>query len=324
MARAAAVYQAHWARSMVTSYMAAANWRGCKKTLSRRRRCKTRSLVKRCVQALRRPQPFACQQARSGLVWAVVSPTWLGVRKRVFRAIDFNRFQGSEPSPCESNRNESIFECCWLDVRDKLRQAARRRRHGHGHSGIEGEEAQRETILRDGSGGCARSNDSDKARHEAEQALEDAADRGIIDQVPKDVLPMVAEMLLGEYGYGRELAREGWSPLHVAVARDRIDVARALVERGASLSARTSDGETPLRLAITTSAKLVKLFLEHGAPVDEVCGGETLLHDACTYDAGIGAVRVLVAHGAEIDSPGSNGRTPLSRGCEQLPASSRF
>ena len=45
-----------------------------------------------------------------------------------------------------------------------------------------------------------RSNDSDKARHEAEQALEYAADRGIIDQVPKDVLPMVAEMLLGEYG----------------------------------------------------------------------------------------------------------------------------
>ena len=175
-----------------------------------------------------------------------------------------------------------------------------------------------------------RSNDSDKARHEAEQALEYAADRGIIDQVPKDVLPMVAEMLLGEYGYGRELAREGWSPLHVAVERGRIDVARALVERGASLSARTSDNETPLRLAIkngdydqATCAKLVELFLEHGAPVDEACGGETLLHDACTYDAGIGAVRVLVAHGAEINSPGSNGRTPLSRGCEQLPGSSK-
>ena len=174
------------------------------------------------------------------------------------------------------------------------------------------------------------SSDIDKRRHKAEQALESGADRGIIDQIPKDVLPMVAEMLICEYEYGTELASEGWSPLHVAVERGRIDVARALVERGASLSARTSDNETPLRLAIkngdydqATCAKLVELFLEHGAPVDEACGGETLLHDACTYDAGIGAVRVLVAHGAEINSPGSNGRTPLSRGCEQLPGSSK-
>ena len=260
---------------------------------------------------------------------------------------------------------------------------------------IRDEEAQRLFFVSE-QGAARESSDIGKARHKAEQALEYAAARGIIDRIPKSVLPMVAEMIIDEDGYAPdpllgEGEREGWSPLHLAVDRDRIDVARALldhganvdalapnyfamdirleltrperpsvtplhfacgggrggyyscnnrgyrlaaarllVERGANLSARTDKGDTPLRLAIAngkadraTCAKLVELFLEHGAPVDEACGGETLLHDACTYKAGIGAVRVLVAHGAEINSPGSNGRTPLSRGCEQLPGSSK-
>ena len=34
-----------------------------------------------------------------------------------------------------------------------------------------------------------RSNDSDKARHEAEQALEYAAARGIIDRIPRACCP---------------------------------------------------------------------------------------------------------------------------------------
>ena len=235
-----------------------------------------------------------------------------------------------------------------------------------------------------------RSNDSDKARHEAEQALEYAAARGIIDRIPKSVLPMVAEMIIDEDGYAPdpllgEGEREGWSPLHLAVDRDRIDVARALldhganidalapnyfamdirlelsrperpsvtplhfacgggrggyyscnnrgyrlaaarllVERGANLSARTDKGDTPLRLAIAngkadraTCAKLVELFLAHGAPVDEVRHSQTLLHDAASLFPAIDVVRLLVAHGAELDSRGWEGKTPLACACQR-------
>ena len=250
------------------------------------------------------------------------------------------------------------------------------------------EEAQRLFFVSE-QGAAREISDVAKARHKAEQALEFAAARGIIDRIPKSVLPMVAEMIIDEDGYEPdpllgEAEREGWSPLHLAVDRDRIDVARALldhganidalapnyfamdmklelsrperpsvtplhfacgggrgayhswnnrgyrlaaarllVERGANLSARTDKHDTPLRLAIAngkadpaTCAKLVELFLAHGAPVDEVRGRQTLLHDAASF-AAIDVVRLLVAHGAELDSRGRLGETPLACACQR-------
>ena len=254
---------------------------------------------------------------------------------------------------------------------------------------IRDEEAQRLFFVSE-QGAARESSDIGKARHKAEQALEYAAARGIIDRIPKSVLPMVAEMIIDEDGYAPdpllgEGEREGWSPLHLAVDRDRIDVARALldhganidalapnyfamdmrlelsrperpsvtplhfacgggrggyyscnnrgyrlaaarllVERGANLSARTDKGDTPLRLAIAngkadraTCAKLVELFLAHGAPVDEVRGSQTLLHDAASLFPSIDVVRLLVAHGAELDSRGWEGKTPLACACQR-------
>ena len=254
---------------------------------------------------------------------------------------------------------------------------------------IRDEEAQRLFFVSE-QGAARESSDLDKARRKAEQALEYAADRGIIDRIPKSVLPMVAEMIIDEDGYAPdpllgEGEREGWSPLHLAVDRDRIDVARALldhganvdalapnyfamdirleltrperpsvtplhfacgggrggyyscnnrgyrlaaarllVERGANLSARTDKGDTPLRLAIAngkadraTCAKLVELFLAHGAPVDEVRDTQTLLHDAASLFPAIDVVRLLVAHGAELDSRGWEGKTPLACACQR-------
>ena len=254
---------------------------------------------------------------------------------------------------------------------------------------IRDEEAQRLFFVSE-QGAARESSDIGKARHKAEQALEYAAARGIIDRIPKSVLPMVAEMIIDEDGYAPdpllgEGEREGWSPLHLAVDRDRIDVARALldhganvdalapnyfamdirleltrperpsvtplhfacgggrggyyscnnrgyrlaaarllVERGANLSARTDKGDTPLRLAIAngkadraTCAKLVELFLTHGAPVDEVRHRQTLLHDAASLFPAIDVVRLLVAHGAELDSRGWEGKTPLACACQR-------
>ena len=65
---------------------------------------------------------------------------------------------------------------------------------------IRDEEAQRLFFVSE-LGAARESSDIDKARHKAEQALEYAAARGIIDRIPRSVLPMVAEMIIDEDGY---------------------------------------------------------------------------------------------------------------------------
>jgi ankyrin repeat protein len=42
---------------------------------------------------------------------------------------------------------------------------------------------------------------------------------------------------------------DGETPLHLALQRGQVDVARMLIERGADVTAQNNDGETPLHLA---------------------------------------------------------------------------
>jgi len=82
--------------------------------------------------------------------------------------------------------------------------------------------------------------------------------------------------------YGANLnAAEGvkfCTPLHMAARRGNSDLARALIEHGASIEARDSNGETPLRRAVNCSQPAV--------------------------------ARVLIAAGADPDSRCKRGRTP--------------
>jgi ankyrin repeat protein len=70
---------------------------------------------------------------------------------------------------------------------------------------------------------------------------------------------------------GRTVERDGqggWTPLHLAVAENRPDVVRVLLEAGADLSARTENHRTPLNLALECAPELVPQLREAGAPVD--------------------------------------------------------
>ena len=60
------------------------------------------------------------------------------------------------------------------------------------------------------------------------------------------------------------------TPLHYAVITGNIELARLFIDKGAKLSARNSDGDTPLNLALFLSRKkdLIDLLLEHGADYD--------------------------------------------------------
>jgi ankyrin repeat protein len=77
---------------------------------------------------------------------------------------------------------------------------------------------------------------------------------------------------------------EGWTPLHEAVERDRLEVARFLIEKGADVNARAGDEGSALHLAclsrdinvhsmeetvfVSPRWPLVELLVEKGAKLD--------------------------------------------------------
>ena len=59
---------------------------------------------------------------------------------------------------------------------------------------------------------------------------------------------------------------EGWD-LHRAARENRVDIARALIDRGAEVDARTRNGDTPLHAA---TFDVARLLIEHGANTDGI------------------------------------------------------
>jgi ankyrin repeat protein len=88
-----------------------------------------------------------------------------------------------------------------------------------------------------------------------ETALMMAALRGRLDWVQR-----LAEK-------GAALSRPGWSPLHYACSGpDGVEVVRFLLDRGATLDARSPNGSTPLMMAARYgSYDAVELLLQRGA-----------------------------------------------------------
>ena len=61
----------------------------------------------------------------------------------------------------------------------------------------------------------------------------------------------------------------GWTPLHMAAAREAPDVAKLLIERGADVNARDPIDSTPLHgAAVVNALEVAKLLLANGAEVN--------------------------------------------------------
>ena len=59
--------------------------------------------------------------------------------------------------------------------------------------------------------------------------------------------------------------------LHRAAEENRIDIARAMLDRGAEVDARTESGETPLHWAAEmNSLDVARLLIEHGVNTDGI------------------------------------------------------
>ena len=134
--------------------------------------------------------------------------------------------------------------------------------------------------------------------------------------------------LLLEYGVrpdprvGKEGVFTGETPLLAAARLGHAEVARALLEHGASIEALDRDGKTPLILASEGTAEgeaenghldTVRVLLEHGADVESTGGEKSrttpLGFAAMSEDADV--VKLLLEHGAAVDVQNRSDVTPL-------------
>jgi len=115
------------------------------------------------------------------------------------------------------------------------------------------------------------------------------------------------------------------TPLHLA-RNNSEKTAKLLIDAGANINAKASDGETLLYCSATGAAwgqpkshqrylNLTKYLLSNGPEVNiKLESGDTILHRACHWHTEKEAFEVcglLIIHGAEINSINLKGHTPL-------------
>ncbi len=107
---------------------------------------------------------------------------------------------------------------------------------------------------------------------------------------------------------------DGWTPLHLAAFFGHLDLTDALLDLGANVNSRSTNGlkNMPLHAASAGGhAEVVALLLKRGADVNAVQGGGwTALHSAAL--AGNRAMaEALLANGADSSIRAENNQTPL-------------
>lgn len=108
------------------------------------------------------------------------------------------------------------------------------------------------------------------------------------------------------------------TPLHYAVAYDRYTVIKQLLERKADVSARGSDGLTPLMLSVKklssgdkNAADTFRLLKQSGADInDKHPGGMTIL-STTIHDGDFDVAEFLIKQNADINACNDDGSTPL-------------
>ncbi|MCK4871623.1 MAG: ankyrin repeat domain-containing protein [Phycisphaerales bacterium] len=128
-------------------------------------------------------------------------------------------------------------------------------------------------------------------------------DEGDVDGV-KSLLTRVSDVDLADSA--------GWTPLMHALKNGHEEVARLLLDAGASLSSTTADGSSPLSVAVETSTVgCVRLLLESGGDVGvAIPYGLSLMHFAVLRDDAA-IVELLAEHGADMNARDVNGLSPL-------------
>ncbi|HEX4229880.1 MAG TPA: ankyrin repeat domain-containing protein [Bryobacteraceae bacterium] len=107
---------------------------------------------------------------------------------------------------------------------------------------------------------------------------------------------------------------DGWTPLHLAAFFGHDDLVEALLDRGASIEARSTNAmkNTPLHAASAgRHIATLRLLLEHGANANATQeGGWTALH-AAAQNGDRETSELLLAHGAHVHARAGNNQCAL-------------
>jgi ankyrin repeat protein len=116
----------------------------------------------------------------------------------------------------------------------------------------------------------------------------------------------------------------GWTPLMAATASNTLEIVNYLLDKGADISLRNSNGSTVLDLACRRGRlKVVTLLLEKGAdihtkdndghtPLMAICSGKTLDTDGTEEDY-LKIARLLIEQGADVNEMENKGETALHK-----------
>jgi len=104
---------------------------------------------------------------------------------------------------------------------------------------------------------------------------------------------------------------EGRPPLFHAATFGYVDVAQALIDKGAKVDYADPSGLTPLMVsALNGPPSMVELLLSTGASVDVSAGGATPLTEAVRKGDPL-VLRLLLEAGADPNAPMSDGTAPV-------------
>jgi hypothetical protein len=126
--------------------------------------------------------------------------------------------------------------------------------------------------------------------------------------------PEVLRVLLRNGVSVETVAYDGESLLQRAVTANRYASVKTLLELGANPRALNSDGWGPAQNAGNRSIEMCKLFLAHGAGIDDQDGmGETMLMNASGSPANFEIVKFLVSSGANLNLRNQAGETAIGK-----------
>jgi ankyrin repeat protein len=122
------------------------------------------------------------------------------------------------------------------------------------------------------------------------------------------------ELLTGNRSLVTAVSTDGWTPLHLAAFFGKGDAVRLLLNKGAVVTARSTNqmANTPLHAAAAGKhAEIVKLLLDRGANANaRQHGGWAPLHSAA-QNGDLDSARALIDAGADVSVRADNNQKPL-------------